>query len=100
VAVIADVHTGAVRVKLDDYSSRAVISDVRWASEGAAGAANRYELRINSGVVQLTLDTGVSSTPSTIERSTVEPNPAGQPASALEILLDGVESRVRRTKQG
>lgn len=95
VAVIADVHTGAVRVKLDDYSSRAMISDVRWESAGAAGAANRYELRINSGVVQLTLDTGVSSTPSTIARSTVEPNPAGQPASALEILLDGVESRAR-----
>jgi len=26
-------------------------------SEGAAGAADRYELRINSGVVQLSLDT-------------------------------------------
>jgi AcrR family transcriptional regulator len=95
VAVIADVHTGAVRVRLDDYSSRAVISDVRWESEGAAGAADRYELRINSGVVQLTLDTAVSSTPSTIVPSTAEPKPPTQPATALEILLDGVESRVR-----
>ena len=95
-AVIADVHTGAVRVRLDDYSSRAVISDVRWESEGAAGAADRYELRINSGVVQLTLDTGMSSTPSTFVRAAAEPKPATQPASALEILLDGVESRARR----
>jgi TetR/AcrR family transcriptional regulator, tetracycline repressor protein len=96
VAVIAAVHAGAVRVKLDDYSTRAVLSDVRWESEGAAGAADRYELRINSGVVQLTLDTGMSSTPSTFVRAAAEPKPATQPASALEILLDGVESRARR----
>jgi TetR/AcrR family tetracycline transcriptional repressor len=95
VAVVADIHTGAVRLKLDGYSTNAVISDVRWESEGAAGAADRYELRINSGVVQLTLDTRVSSTPAPIAPSTVPPKPAAQSASALEILLDGVESRVR-----
>jgi hypothetical protein len=66
---------------------------VRWESEGASTAADRYELRINSGVVQLTLD----------QTASVQPPPSveadrpsiGQPASALEILLDGVESRVR-----
>jgi hypothetical protein len=62
---------------------------------GAASAADRYELRINSGVVQLTLDTAVSRTPSAIAPSTTEPKPPTQPATALEILLDGVESRVR-----
>jgi len=95
-AVIADIHTGAVRLKLDDYSSKAVISDVRWESEGAAGAADRYELRINSGVVQLSLDTGVSSTPSGPMSPIPEPISTSQRASALEILLDGVESRIAR----
>ncbi|HEV2028155.1 MAG TPA: hypothetical protein VGS16_06430, partial [Candidatus Dormibacteraeota bacterium] len=94
VAVIADCHTGAVRLKLDEQSIPAVINDVRWESDGAAGAADRYELRINSGVVQLTFDTRPSSTPSTISSPTVEPKTARVPASALEILLDGVESRV------
>jgi hypothetical protein len=73
-----------------------VISDVRWESEGAAGAADRYELRINSGVVQLSLDTGVSSTPSSLMSPIPEPIPTSQRASALEILLDGVESRIAR----
>ena len=58
----SDVHTGAVRLRLDDYSSRAVITDTRWMSEGASGATDRYEIRVNSGVVQLTLDTAVSET--------------------------------------
>ena len=95
-AVIADIHTGAVRLKLDDYSIKAVITDVRWESEGASLAADRYELRINSGVVQLSLDAVVSGTTSATAPPTAEPKPATQPVSALEILLDGVESRVRR----
>jgi TetR/AcrR family tetracycline transcriptional repressor len=99
VAVIAECHSGALRLKLDDHSIPAVINDVHWESEGASRAADRYELRINSGVVQLSLDTQVSSTPAPAARSTVEPRPATQPASALEILLDGVEARVRRAKE-
>jgi hypothetical protein len=95
VTVIADCHSGALRLKLDDSSIPAVINDVHWESEGASKAADRYELRINSGVVQLTLDTRLSSTPALIA-PTVEPRPSKQAASALEILLDGVEARIRR----
>jgi TetR/AcrR family tetracycline transcriptional repressor len=96
VAVVADIHTGAVRLRLDGYSNKAVISDVRWESEGAGAAADRYELRINSGVVQLSLDTAVRGTPPTIGSSIPEPVATSLPASALEILLDGVESRIAR----
>jgi hypothetical protein len=93
--VIAHCHSGAVRLKLDDYSIAAVVNDVRWETEGAAGAADRYELQISSGVVQLSLDTAVSAAPSPSAPPSAEPQPATQPASALEILLDGVESRVK-----
>ena len=95
VAVVADLGAGAVQVKLDDYSTKAVIADMRWESAGAAGAADRYELRIHSGVVvQVTLDEKATSQP----RLELKPEhaSAGKSASALEILLDGVESRVRR----
>jgi TetR/AcrR family transcriptional regulator, tetracycline repressor protein len=95
VAVVADVGAGAVQVKLDGYSTKAVIADMRWESAGAAGAADRYELRIHSGVVvQVTLDEKATSQP----RLELEPEhaSAGKSASALEILLDGVESRLRR----
>jgi AcrR family transcriptional regulator len=96
VAVVADIHTGAVRLKLDGDSTKAAISDARWESEGAAGAADRYELRINSGVVQLSLDTAVSNTPSPAA-PTVETTPDSEPRSALDILLDGVQSRLKQT---
>ena len=78
VAVVADCHSGALRLKLDDSSIPAVINDVHWESEGASKAADRYELRINSGVVQLTLDTraGRSQAPNT--PPAVEPRPAKQ----------------------
>lgn len=95
-AVIADCHSGAVRLKLDDYSIPAVISDVRWESEGASSAADRYEIRINSGAVQVSLDQAATAQPA----SHAEPASPSvrEPASALDILLDGVESRVK--KQG
>jgi len=97
VAAAADISTGAVRLKLDDYSVKATVTDTRWESEkGAAGARDRYQLRINSGAVQVTLDS---------EAKTVEPPVAEVPveatrerASALEILLDGVETRVNRRR--
>jgi hypothetical protein len=95
VAVVADIHTGAVRLKLDGYSTQAAISEERWESEGAAGAADRYELRINSGVVQLSLDTAVSSAPTHPAQPPSEPKSSKAAASALEILLDGVESHIR-----
>jgi hypothetical protein len=95
-AVIADIHSGSIRVKLDDYSTRAVINDVHWESEGASSAPDRYELRINSGVVQLTLDAGGVRTQPTVAPPAEESRPTTEPVSALEILLDGIESRVRR----
>jgi TetR/AcrR family tetracycline transcriptional repressor len=94
VAVVADIGAGAVRLKLDGYSTKAVIADMRWESAGAAGAADRYELSIHSGAVQVLLDEAASSTPSPRAAPPVE-KPATQPASALDILLDGAESRVR-----
>ena len=94
-AVVAIAHTGAVKLKLDDYATRVAVFDVHWQSEGAAKARDRYELDVSSGVVNLQLDT---YTPK-VKR--VEPAPAraqraGAPASALEILLDGVEARIKR----
>jgi AcrR family transcriptional regulator len=95
VAVVAAISTGAVRVRLDEFNSNAVVTDLRWSSEGAEKAADRYELRISGGAVQVSLDSETKSVP----RADMQPEPApvaaGEPATALEILLDGVESRVR-----
>ena len=94
VAVVAAISTGAVRVRLDEFNSSAVVTDLRWSSEGADKAADRYELRISGGAVQVSLDSEAKSVPRAAAQPEPAPTAAGKPASALEILLDGVEARV------
>jgi TetR/AcrR family tetracycline transcriptional repressor len=95
VAVVAAVSAGAVRVRLDEFSSNAVVTDLRWSSEGTGKPADRYELRIQGGAVQVSLDSEAKIVPRADTHPASAPAATGQPASALEILLDGVESRVR-----
>jgi hypothetical protein len=82
-------------VRLDEFNSNAVVTDLRWSSEGAEKAADRYELRISGGAVQVSLDSETKSVPRVEPQPEPEPAASGEPATALEILLDGVESRVR-----
>ena len=93
-AVVATVHTGAFKLKLDDYSTRVAVFDVHWNSQGALGAPDRYELDLSSGVVDFKLD---SYTPKVAraQRAPAEATPTGKPVSAVEVLLDGVEARIK-----
>jgi AcrR family transcriptional regulator len=93
VAVAADISTGAVRLKLDDYAVKAAVTDSKWESEkGASVAPDRYHLSIKGGAVQVMLDSEAKAVDPVIAEVPVEA--IGEPVSALEILLDGVESRV------
>jgi hypothetical protein len=94
--VVADISTGALRLKLDEFSTKATVTDLHWESEGASKSPDRYQLRINSGVVQVTLDSNASKIELVRMIPGVVPESSGEPASAIDILLDGVESRVRR----
>jgi AcrR family transcriptional regulator len=91
VAVKAEISAGAVGIKLDAFSA-AVTSDLQWESPGASASADRYELRISGGAVQLTLDD--KATPTSAPSVDAERPAPGESASALDILLDGVEKRV------
>jgi hypothetical protein len=93
VAVVALIHTGVFKLKLDDLSTKVVLSDLHWQSEGASKAPDRYELDVSNGVVDLKLDTYTPKVPR-VDAPPAEPEPKGKPASALDILLDGVEARV------
>jgi AcrR family transcriptional regulator len=98
VAVAADISPGVLRVKLDDHAVNATVADSHWESvQGASVAPDRYELRINSGAVQVTLDSKAKAVDPVIAEVAAES--IGEPVSALEILLDGVERRVRRTEE-
>jgi TetR/AcrR family tetracycline transcriptional repressor len=93
VAVAADISTGAVRLKLDDYAVKAAVTDSNWESEkGASVAPDRYQLSIKGGAVQVMLDSEATAVAPVIAEAPMES--IGEPVSALEILLDGVESRV------
>jgi TetR/AcrR family tetracycline transcriptional repressor len=93
VAVAADISPGALRVKLDDYAVNATVADSHWESvQGGSEAPDRYQLRINSGAVQVTLDSKAKAVDPVIAEVPVAA--IGEPVSALEILLDGVESRI------
>ncbi|MFI5282236.1 MAG: TetR family transcriptional regulator [Candidatus Dormibacterales bacterium] len=99
VAVAADVSSGAVKLKLDDLSVKAAVTDLQWESvNGGSVAPDRYQLRISGGAVQVELDSYVP-TQEVISGPPARLQPAGEAASALEILLDGVASRInsRRT---
>jgi TetR/AcrR family tetracycline transcriptional repressor len=99
VAVAADISPGVLRVKLDDYAVNATVADSHWESvQGASEAPDRYQLRINSGAVQVTLDSKAKAIDPVIAEVPVES--VGEPVSALEILLDGVERRVRGRQTG
>ena len=93
-AVVATAHTGAVKLKLDDYSAKVAVLDVHWSSEGALEARDRYEIDVSGGVVDFRLDSYTAK----VARVAPAPPPAAPkttPASALEVLLDGVEARVK-----
>lgn len=93
-AVVAHVHTGAVKLKLDDFSTKVAIFDVHWQSEDALQALNRFDLDVSSGVVDFKIDTYTPKV-ARVDAHAAEPKPKGKAASALDILLDGVEARIK-----
>ena len=96
VAVAADISAGAVRLRLDDYSVKAAVMDSQWESaDGASTAPDRYELSIRGGAVQVSLDASLTATQSPPAQSERPARSEGEPASALDIMLDGIEARVR-----
>jgi AcrR family transcriptional regulator len=91
VAVVADISAGVVRVRLDALSINATVSDLHWESVGASGPPDRYELRISGGAVHVTLDDMAKPQPAPQPESVAF---SGETVSALDILMDGVESRL------
>ena len=93
-AVVATVHTGAFKVRLDDFSTRVTVSDVHWQSTGAHESRDRYELGVSSGVVDFNLDTYTPKSQPAAAAPASAPIKS-KPASGLDFLLDGVEARMK-----
>ncbi len=91
VAVVADISTGAVQVKLDEFAVAASTGDLHWESRQSASRGDRYALRLNSGCVRVTLEEDPS-----LPAAVSTPAAGGEHAvagSALEVVLDGISAR-------
>lgn len=96
IAAEARVSAGALRLRLDTASILAALSDAQWTS-GDPEAADRYELRVNSGTVDVLLDQRAPGGPigtAALAGAVSLVHPA-DPQAAIELLLDGVEARLR-----
>jgi hypothetical protein len=93
VKVVADISTGALQLRLDDFYVGATRSDVHWESAGPA-SADFYQLRISSGVVRLSLEEDRSIQ---LPDHAMAASPAGgRVNAALELVLDGIAARTAK----
>jgi TetR/AcrR family transcriptional regulator, tetracycline repressor protein len=90
-AVVAEVNTGALQLRLDGRSIGATTADVHWQSSEGAAAGDHYVVRIHSGTMRVTLDEDASiGVGPGIDVSVV---PRAGLRAALEVVLDGVAAR-------
>jgi AcrR family transcriptional regulator len=96
VAVVAEISTGVVQLRLDDFTVGISTSELHWESSPGAGAGDHYLLRLSGGCVKVSLD--ADAPVSELAPSAAAKVTARAPsAAALDVVLDGVESR---SKQG
>ncbi len=90
--VVADISSGAVQIRLDDFHPRLPFGDSHWETAGAAEAPDRYQLHISGGAVRVTLDQSAPEESAPL----AEPSPeiGDQALSAvLGTVLDGLSGR-------
>jgi TetR/AcrR family tetracycline transcriptional repressor len=92
VAVVAEVSTAAVRLRLDAFTIAATTGDVTWESTPGARHQDHYLLRISGGAVRVSLEEDASISAERPHRGAAVVAPAGVMA-ALNLVLDGVASR-------
>jgi TetR/AcrR family transcriptional regulator, tetracycline repressor protein len=93
VAVVADVSAGAIRLRLDDLSIAASVSDVHWVSDDRdEPTGDHYLLRVSGGAAKVTLEVDPSIEPPAHDVTAPSETPVDT-AATLNLLLDGVASR-------
>lgn len=97
-AVAATAHGGALGIRLDGQSMAVVgLNDWHWSAPGAP-VGGRIDLDVSGGAADVTLDaSAVGAQPAP---PTNDPGSSGDAATALEILLDGVERRLEGAPGG
>ncbi|HEV2476668.1 MAG TPA: TetR family transcriptional regulator [Candidatus Dormibacteraeota bacterium] len=97
-AVAAIVHTGAFKLKLEQFSTNVAVFDMRWNSDdGAPSARDRYELDVSSGVVDFKLDTYAPKV-RPLDATPAEPKARVKASTALDFLLDGIEAHLKSAR--
>ena len=91
-AAVVELSTGAVQVKLDDFSTRATVFDTHWETPNGSESPDRFEIRVSSGAVKIELDSYALASQAGEAAEPVADTVASP--RALDILLDGVEARI------
>ncbi|MGH7877546.1 MAG: hypothetical protein ACRENM_07730, partial [Candidatus Dormibacteraceae bacterium] len=92
--VVVDVSTGTAKLQLDEFNLRTIAADAHWETSGAGRSRDRYDIRISSGVVKVSID---------MRAALDSPAPGAPPGlrpevdlrTGLELVLDGIESRLK-----
>jgi AcrR family transcriptional regulator len=92
VPVVADISAGALQVELDAFSVRVTTSEAHWESSPGAAQQDHYLLRISGGAVRVTLEEDASIDGEPVDASS--PAPRADATAALNLVLDGVASRM------
>jgi AcrR family transcriptional regulator len=98
VRVVADIRGGAVKLRLDAFSTKVALFDARWESAPGSDSGDHYALEISGGAVQVSLDEDAPHVSAPDPAVAAAPNV--DPAVALDVLLDGVEARVHGRGRG
>lgn len=103
----ANVHAlvsgGSVKVRFDGTMIRATATDVEWETPGGSRSRNRYELTVHSGCVKVSMDAKapdvpVPPAPPASDGTQLAPALAPRSGDIVELILDGVEQRLKTSK--
>ena len=88
-AVVADISSGAVQIRLDDFHPRLALGDSHWETAGASRSPDRYELKISGGAVRVSLDDSATEMPTPVVEGSAE---VGDDVlhAVLGAVLDGL----------
>jgi len=87
--VVADISSGAVQIRLDDFHPRLALGDSHWETAAASQSPDRYELKISGGAVRVTLDQSATEMPTPVVERSPQVGDDVLPA-VLGSVLDGL----------
>jgi hypothetical protein len=93
-ALHAMLHSGSVKLRLDQHLIRTVMADTQWETPNALQQMDRFELTVHSGCMDVSVDAAAPlQPPPPAAPAAVQPPKSGGD-SVVDLILDGIERRI------